>query len=62
MELYFVKTDYQIADFITKALPRETFANLRHCLGKASMSDNDVKEVNKVAIYMSTSTSGKTIG
>nr|GEU35476.1 retrovirus-related Pol polyprotein from transposon TNT 1-94 [Tanacetum cinerariifolium] len=38
IELYFVKTDYQLADLFTKALPADRFSYLVRCLG----SDDDV--------------------
>nr|GEY29771.1 hypothetical protein [Tanacetum cinerariifolium] len=34
IELYFVKTDYQLADLFTKALPVDRFNYLVRCLGK----------------------------
>ncbi|GJS89253.1 retrovirus-related pol polyprotein from transposon TNT 1-94 [Tanacetum coccineum] len=38
VELYFVKTEYQLADIFTKALPRERFNFLIEKLGMKSMS------------------------
>ncbi|GKB33309.1 hypothetical protein Tco_0872710 [Tanacetum coccineum] len=38
VELYFVTTDYQLADIFTKALPRERFEFLIPRLGMKSMS------------------------
>ncbi|GKB70413.1 hypothetical protein Tco_0931825 [Tanacetum coccineum] len=38
VELYFVTTDYQLADIFTKALPRERFKFLLPRLGMKSMS------------------------
>ncbi|GJZ41925.1 hypothetical protein Tco_0588811 [Tanacetum coccineum] len=38
MELYFVRTEYQLADIFTKALPRERFNFLIEKLGMKSMS------------------------
>nr|GEX01194.1 retrotransposon protein, putative, unclassified [Tanacetum cinerariifolium] len=38
VELYFVTTDYQLADIFTKALPRERFAFLLPRFGIKSMS------------------------
>nr|GEV95107.1 retrovirus-related Pol polyprotein from transposon TNT 1-94 [Tanacetum cinerariifolium] len=35
IELYFVKTDYQLADIFTKALPAERFNYLVRCLARA---------------------------
>nr|GEU93647.1 integrase, catalytic region, zinc finger, CCHC-type, peptidase aspartic, catalytic [Tanacetum cinerariifolium] len=40
VELYFVTTDYQLADIFTKALPRERFEFLLSCLDK--MADENV--------------------
>ncbi|GKB53317.1 retrovirus-related pol polyprotein from transposon TNT 1-94 [Tanacetum coccineum] len=40
VELYFVTTDYQLADIFTKALPREQFEFLLPCLDK--MADENV--------------------
>nr|GEW53097.1 putative RNA-directed DNA polymerase [Tanacetum cinerariifolium] len=37
-ELYFVKTDYQLADIFTKALPTDPFNYLVRCLGMRSLS------------------------
>ena len=48
VELYFVKTDYQIADFFTKALPTERFEYLRQWLGMASICDDHDEETPKV--------------
>ncbi|GJX17357.1 hypothetical protein Tco_0218189 [Tanacetum coccineum] len=38
VELYFVRTEYQLADIFTKALPRERFNFLINKLGMKSMS------------------------
>ncbi|GJZ36904.1 retrovirus-related pol polyprotein from transposon TNT 1-94 [Tanacetum coccineum] len=43
VELYFVTTDYQLADIFTKALPRERFEFLLPCLGMKSMSPKTLK-------------------
>ncbi|GJU13663.1 retrovirus-related pol polyprotein from transposon TNT 1-94 [Tanacetum coccineum] len=43
VELYFVTTDYQLADIFTKALPRKRFEFLLPCLGmKITMADMNV--------------------
>nr|GEW88585.1 retrovirus-related Pol polyprotein from transposon TNT 1-94 [Tanacetum cinerariifolium] len=42
VELYFVTTDYQLADIFTKALPRERFEFLLSRLGKNKMADVNV--------------------
>ncbi|GKA16769.1 retrovirus-related pol polyprotein from transposon TNT 1-94 [Tanacetum coccineum] len=38
IELYFVKTDYQLADIFTKALPAERFNYLVYCIGMCNLS------------------------
>nr|GFC23563.1 retrovirus-related Pol polyprotein from transposon TNT 1-94 [Tanacetum cinerariifolium] len=38
IELYFVKTDYQLADIFTKSLPTDRFNYLVHRLGMRSLS------------------------
>ncbi|GKB86082.1 hypothetical protein Tco_0958354 [Tanacetum coccineum] len=43
VELYFVTTDYQLADIFTKALPREWFEFLLQRLGMKSMSLETLK-------------------
>ncbi|GJW46382.1 hypothetical protein Tco_0078028 [Tanacetum coccineum] len=43
VELYFVSTDYQLADIFTKALPRERFEFLIPRLGMKSMSPKILK-------------------
>ena len=48
VELYFVKTDYQITDFFTKALPTERFEYLRQLLGMTSIRDEHDEETKKV--------------
>nr|GFC41135.1 hypothetical protein [Tanacetum cinerariifolium] len=46
IELYFVKTDYQLADIFTKALPADRFNYLVRRLGMRSLSP---KELNRLA-------------
>nr|GEX97850.1 retrovirus-related Pol polyprotein from transposon TNT 1-94 [Tanacetum cinerariifolium] len=46
IELYFVKTDYQLADIFTKALPADRFNYLVHRLGMRSLS---LKELERMA-------------
>nr|GFA81859.1 retrovirus-related Pol polyprotein from transposon TNT 1-94 [Tanacetum cinerariifolium] len=46
IELYFVKTDYQLADIFTKALPTDLFNYLVHRLGMRSLS---LKELERLA-------------
>ncbi|GKD56583.1 hypothetical protein Tco_1289970 [Tanacetum coccineum] len=45
VELYFVTTDYQLADIFTKALPRERFKFLLPRLGMKSMSPKTLKRL-----------------
>ncbi|GJT80708.1 hypothetical protein Tco_1055050 [Tanacetum coccineum] len=43
VELYFVRTEYQLADIFTKPLPRERFNFLIDKLGMKSMSPETLK-------------------
>ncbi|GKD94241.1 hypothetical protein Tco_1374078 [Tanacetum coccineum] len=45
MELYFVRTEYQLADIFTKALPRERFNFLVEKLDMKSMSPETLKSL-----------------
>ncbi|GJZ27464.1 retrovirus-related pol polyprotein from transposon TNT 1-94 [Tanacetum coccineum] len=45
VELYFVTTDYQLADIFTKALPRERFEFILPRLGVKSMSPETLKRL-----------------
>ncbi|GKE61697.1 hypothetical protein Tco_1512064 [Tanacetum coccineum] len=45
VELYFVMTDYQLADIFTKALPRERFEFLLPHLGMKSMAPETLKRL-----------------
>ncbi|GKA65448.1 retrovirus-related pol polyprotein from transposon TNT 1-94 [Tanacetum coccineum] len=45
VELYFVQTEYQLADIFTKPLPRERFNFLIEKLGMRSMSSNTLKRL-----------------
>nr|GEW55490.1 hypothetical protein [Tanacetum cinerariifolium] len=47
VELYFVTTDYQLADISTKALPRERFELLLPRLGMKSMSPETLKSLQE---------------
>ncbi|GJU73398.1 retrovirus-related pol polyprotein from transposon TNT 1-94 [Tanacetum coccineum] len=47
MELYFVQTEYQLADIFTKALPRERFNFLVEKLGMKSMSPATLKSLTE---------------
>ncbi|GJV56493.1 hypothetical protein Tco_1457498 [Tanacetum coccineum] len=43
VELYFVRTEYQLADILTKALPKERFEFLIEKLGMKSISSKALK-------------------
>ncbi|GJV69437.1 hypothetical protein Tco_1484946 [Tanacetum coccineum] len=47
VELYFVTTDYQLADIFTKALPRERFEFLLPRLGMKSMTPKTLKRLQE---------------
>nr|GEX89207.1 retrovirus-related Pol polyprotein from transposon TNT 1-94 [Tanacetum cinerariifolium] len=47
IELYFVKTDYQLADIFTKALPVDRFNYLVCCLGMRSLSPQELDHLAK---------------
>nr|GFA05941.1 ribonuclease H-like domain-containing protein [Tanacetum cinerariifolium] len=47
IELYFVKTDYQLADIFTKALPADCFNYLVHCLGMRSLYPKELERLAK---------------
>ncbi|GKB28539.1 uncharacterized mitochondrial protein-like protein [Tanacetum coccineum] len=47
VELYFVQTEYQLADIFTKPLPRERFNFLIEKLGMRSMSPKMLKRITK---------------
>ncbi|GJY76286.1 hypothetical protein Tco_0481402 [Tanacetum coccineum] len=47
VELYFVRTEYQLADIFTKPLPRERFNFLIKKLGMRSMSPETLKRLAK---------------
>nr|GEZ58504.1 retrovirus-related Pol polyprotein from transposon TNT 1-94 [Tanacetum cinerariifolium] len=47
VELYFVKTEYQLADIFTKPLPRERFNFLIEKLGMTSMSSEALRHLAK---------------
>nr|GEX87303.1 hypothetical protein [Tanacetum cinerariifolium] len=44
-ELYFVKTDYRLANIFTKALPADRFNYLVHCLGMRSLSPQELEHM-----------------
>nr|GEV27186.1 retrovirus-related Pol polyprotein from transposon TNT 1-94 [Tanacetum cinerariifolium] len=47
VELYFVAKEYQLADILTKALPRERFEFLLPCLGMKSMTPKTLKRIQE---------------
>nr|GEY44996.1 Gag-Pol polyprotein [Tanacetum cinerariifolium] len=47
VELYFVTTDYQLADIFTKALPRQRFEFILQRLGMKSMSPTTLKRLQE---------------
>nr|GEY66372.1 retrovirus-related Pol polyprotein from transposon TNT 1-94 [Tanacetum cinerariifolium] len=47
IELYFVKTDYQLADIFTKALPADRFNYLVRRLGMRSLSPKELDRMAK---------------
>nr|GEY92254.1 retrovirus-related Pol polyprotein from transposon TNT 1-94 [Tanacetum cinerariifolium] len=47
IELYFVKTDYQLADIFTKALPIDRFNYLVRRLGMRSLSPEELERLAK---------------
>nr|GEZ53368.1 hypothetical protein [Tanacetum cinerariifolium] len=47
IELYFVKTDYQLADLFTKALPADRFKYLVRRLGMRSLSPQELERLAK---------------
>ncbi|GJT03325.1 hypothetical protein Tco_0824494 [Tanacetum coccineum] len=49
IELYFVGTEYQLADLFTKALPREKFEYLVHRIGMRCMSPTELDRLAKLS-------------
>ncbi|GKG09047.1 hypothetical protein Tco_0334879, partial [Tanacetum coccineum] len=47
VELYFMETNYQLADILTKALPRERFKFLLPRLGMKSLTPETLKRLQK---------------
>nr|GEY78125.1 hypothetical protein [Tanacetum cinerariifolium] len=47
IELYFIKTEYQLADLFTKALPADRFNYLVHYLGMRSLSPQELDRLAK---------------
>ncbi|GJT99285.1 retrovirus-related pol polyprotein from transposon TNT 1-94 [Tanacetum coccineum] len=49
VEIYFVKTEYQLADLFTKALPKERFEYLVHRIGMGCMTPTELESLTKVS-------------
>ncbi|GKB96077.1 hypothetical protein Tco_0982214, partial [Tanacetum coccineum] len=49
MELYFVGTEYQLADLFTKALPKERFEYLVHRIGMRCMTPTQLESLTKLS-------------
>ncbi|GKD75916.1 hypothetical protein Tco_1334198 [Tanacetum coccineum] len=49
IELYFVGTEYQLADLFTKALPRERFEYLVHMIGMRCMTLTELERLEKLS-------------
>ncbi|GKC02372.1 retrovirus-related pol polyprotein from transposon TNT 1-94 [Tanacetum coccineum] len=49
VELYFVGTEYQLADLFTKALPKERFEYLVHRIGMRCMTPTQLKSLTKLS-------------
>ncbi|GJX83454.1 retrovirus-related pol polyprotein from transposon TNT 1-94 [Tanacetum coccineum] len=47
VELYFVGTEYQLVDLFTKALPKERFEYLVHCIGMRCMTPTQLESLTK---------------
>ncbi|GKE03462.1 hypothetical protein Tco_1395480 [Tanacetum coccineum] len=47
LELYFVGTEYQLADLFTKALPKERFEYLVHRIGMRCMTPTQLESLTK---------------
>ncbi|GKB70238.1 retrovirus-related pol polyprotein from transposon TNT 1-94 [Tanacetum coccineum] len=47
VELYFVRTEYQLADLFTKALPKERFEYLVHRIGMRCMTPTQLESLAK---------------
>nr|GEV92356.1 integrase, catalytic region, zinc finger, CCHC-type, peptidase aspartic, catalytic [Tanacetum cinerariifolium] len=56
IELYFVKTDYQLADLFTKALPADRFNYLVRRLGMRSLSPQELNRLAKSQSYKAVKT------
>ncbi|GKC70624.1 retrovirus-related pol polyprotein from transposon TNT 1-94 [Tanacetum coccineum] len=49
IELYFVRTEYQLANLFTKALPRERFEYLVHRIGMRRMNLTELERLTKLS-------------
>ncbi|GKD14337.1 putative ribonuclease H-like domain-containing protein [Tanacetum coccineum] len=49
VELYFVGTEYQLADLFTKSLPKECFEYLVHHIGMICMTPTQLKSLTKLS-------------
>ncbi|GKD40156.1 hypothetical protein Tco_1260363 [Tanacetum coccineum] len=49
VEIYFVGTDYQLADLFTKALPKELFEYLVHRIGMRCMTPTQLESLTKLS-------------
>ncbi|GJR74028.1 retrovirus-related pol polyprotein from transposon TNT 1-94 [Tanacetum coccineum] len=49
IELYFVRTEYQLADLFTKALPKERFEFLVHKIGMRCMTPTQLERLAKLS-------------
>ncbi|GKD69964.1 hypothetical protein Tco_1324054 [Tanacetum coccineum] len=49
IELYFVGTEYQLADLFTKAFPRERFGYLVHMIGVRCMTPTELDRLAKLS-------------
>ena len=47
VELFFVKTDYQLADLFTKALPKEWFDYLVRRIGMRSLTPEELERLHE---------------
>ena len=45
VELFFVKTEYQLADLFTKALPKERFEDLVRRIGMRSLTPQELESL-----------------
>ncbi|GJT85830.1 hypothetical protein Tco_1067547 [Tanacetum coccineum] len=49
VEIYFVRTEYQLADLFTKALPKERFEYLVHPMGMRCMTPTQLESLTKLS-------------